>query len=147
MMKVRTKGPDETRALGSKIGKLLKAGDTVALYGELGAGKTTIAKGIAHSIGIEERDIVSASFTIIAEYRSDPPFVHIDLYRINTDAELEDIGLGEVIGGRNIAVMEWAEKAAQWLPDDVIQITLKPLNEDEREITVEGLHEKDRNCR
>jgi tRNA threonylcarbamoyladenosine biosynthesis protein TsaE len=147
MMKIRTKGPDETRTLGSRIGKLLKAGVTVALYGELGAGKTTIAKGIARSIGIEERDIVSASFLIIAGYPTDPPFFHIDLYRINTDAELEEVGLGDVIGGRNIAVIEWAEKAAQWLPDDAIQITLKPLNEDEREITVEGLHEKDRNCR
>jgi tRNA threonylcarbamoyladenosine biosynthesis protein TsaE len=147
MMKIRTKGPDETRTLGSRIGKLLKAGDTVALYGELGAGKTTITKGIARSIGIEERDIVSASFLIIAGYPTDPPFFHIDLYRINTDAEMEEVGLGEVIGGRNIAVIEWAEKAAQWLPDEAIQITLKPLNEDEREITVEGLDEKDRNCR
>jgi tRNA threonylcarbamoyladenosine biosynthesis protein TsaE len=147
MMKVRTKGPDETRTLGSRIGKLLKAGDTVALYGELGAGKTTMAKGIARSIGIKERDIVSASFLIITGYPTDPPFFHIDLYRINTDAELEGVGLGEVIGGRNIAVIEWAEKAAQWLPDDAIQITLKPLNENEREITVEGLYEKDRNCR
>jgi len=147
MLKVRTRGPDETKAFGLRIGKLLKAGDTVALYGELGAGKTTITKGIAYAIGIGERDIASASFTIIAEYQTDPPLVHIDLYRINTDAELEDIGLGDVIGGRNISVIEWAEKALQWLPDDVIQITLNPLSEDEREIIVEGLYEKNRNRR
>jgi len=147
MMKVRTRGPDETRGLGFKIGKLLKKGDMVGLYGELGAGKTTITKGIAQAFGIGERDIVSASFTIIAEYPTDPPFVHIDLYRINTDEELDHIGLGEVIGGKNIAVIEWAEKAAQWLSDDMIQITLKTLSEDEREITVKGLHEKNRHRR
>jgi tRNA threonylcarbamoyladenosine biosynthesis protein TsaE len=147
MMKVRTRGPDETRGLGLRIGKRLNAGDTVGLYGELGAGKTTITKGIAQAFGIAERDIVSASFTLIAEYPTTPPFVHIDLYRINTDEELDHIGLGEVIGGQNIAVIEWAEKAAQWLPDDMIQITLKTLSEDEREITVKGLYEKDRHRR
>lgn len=147
MRKVRTKGPDETRGLGLRIGKLLKAGDIVGLYGELGAGKTTITKGIAQAFGIAERDIVSASFTLIAEYPTNPPFVHIDLYRISTDEELDHIGLGEVIGGQNIAVIEWVEKAAQWLPDDMIQITLKTLSEDEREITVKGLYEKDRHRR
>ncbi|MEW6585394.1 MAG: tRNA (adenosine(37)-N6)-threonylcarbamoyltransferase complex ATPase subunit type 1 TsaE, partial [Nitrospirota bacterium] len=103
--------------------------------------------GIARALGIDERDIVSASFTIIAEYNADPHFVHIDLYRVNSEEEIQDMGIQDVIGGRNISVVEWAEKASRWLPDDVIKITLKVLDENEREITVEGLDEKDRNHR
>lgn len=147
MRKVSTKGPDETKEFGHGIGRLLHAGDVVGLYGELGAGKTTITKGIAQAFGIGERDIVSASFTLIAEYPTDPPFVHIDLFRISADDELDHIGLGEVIGGRTVAVIEWAEKAGRWLPEDMIRITLKTLGEDEREITVKGLDEKDRHRR
>ncbi|MFZ5907241.1 MAG: tRNA (adenosine(37)-N6)-threonylcarbamoyltransferase complex ATPase subunit type 1 TsaE [Nitrospirota bacterium] len=147
MIQFRTRGPDETKRLGFRIGKLLHAGDTVGLYGELGTGKTTLTKGIAQAWGISERDIVSASFTLVAEYQTVPPFIHIDLYRIATEGELDTLGLGEAIGGQNITVIEWAEKAAEWLPRDMIQVTLKILSEEDREITVKGLYEKDRHRR
>ncbi len=138
-----SKGPDETKDIGLRLGRLLRGGDVVALYGDLGTGKTTMVKGIADALRIPEKDIVSASFTIIAEYNTVPPFSHIDLYRIEKDAELDEIGLWEQIGGNGISVIEWAEKAEGWLPDNTIKVRLKSTGENTREITIEGRAEKD----
>ncbi|MEW6001764.1 MAG: tRNA (adenosine(37)-N6)-threonylcarbamoyltransferase complex ATPase subunit type 1 TsaE [Nitrospirota bacterium] len=140
-----TREPDETKDIGFRLGKLLKPGDVVALYGELGSGKTTMIKGIARALGIEERDIVSASFTLITEYNTTPPFSHIDLYRIEEKTDLDQLGLWDHIGGEGISVIEWAEKAEEGLPENVIRVRLKSLNENMREITVEAGDEKDWN--
>lgn len=138
-----SKGPDETKEIGFKLGKLLGPGDVVGLYGELGSGKTTLVKGIAKALGIDDKDIVSASFTIIAEYNTTPPFNHIDLYRIEKDTELDEVGFWDQIGGDGISVIEWAEKAEGRLPEEMIKVRLKFLGEEEREITIEGEDEKD----
>ncbi len=110
----------------------------VGLYGELGAGKTIFIKGIARAFGIEDKDIMSASFTMVSEYNTEPKFFHIDLYRIEKDSELDDIGLWEIIGSENISVIEWAEKAEKWLPEGTIRVHLKSLDENIREILIEG---------
>lgn len=144
MKKHISNSPDETKHLGFKLGNLLKPGDVVGLYGELGAGKTTMVKGIASAISIDEREILSASFMIISEYNTTPPFTHIDLYRIENDAELAELGLWEHIGGDNISVIEWAEKAGMELPDELIKVTLESISENMREITIEGTDEKNR---
>lgn len=130
-------------AIGLRLGRLLKKGDIVGLYGELGAGKTTMIKGIASALGIDEREVVSASFTIISEHDANPPFTHVDLYRIEDDRELNELGLLEQIGGDNISVIEWAEKAGTGLPEEMIKVTLNPIGENTREITIEGIDEKD----
>lgn len=145
MKKYITKSPEETKEIGFKLGKLLKPGDSVGLYGELGSGKTTLVKGIAKAIGIDEKEIVSASFTIIAEYDTTPPFYHIDLYRIEKDNELDEIGLWEHIGGGGISVIEWSEKAEARLPEEIIKVRFNPLAEDIREIIIEGKDEQDWN--
>jgi tRNA threonylcarbamoyladenosine biosynthesis protein TsaE len=144
MKRYMSTGPDETKEIGFKLGKLLRSGEVVCLYGELGAGKTVMVKGIARALGIDERDIVSASFTIISEYHSNPPFVHIDLYRIESKEELYELGLWEHIGGEGISVIEWAEKAGEGLPEGTISVWLKSINENTREITIEGIDEKGR---
>src|SRR4030042_6548932 len=143
-MKYISKGPDETKDIGFNLGKLLKPGDVVGLYGELGAGKTTMVKGIASALGINEREIVSASFTIIAEYDTIPSFSHIDLYRIEKDVEISELGLWDQIGGDSISVIEWAEKAERVLPEDMIRVRLKSVGEHMREIKIEGRDEKGR---
>ena len=143
-MKYISKGPDETKDIGFNLGKLLKPGDVVGLYGELGAGKTTMVKGIANALGINEREIVSASFTIIADYDTIPRFSHIDLYRLEKDAEISELGLWDQIGGDGISVIEWAEKADRVLPEDMIRVRLKSVGEHMREITIEGRNEKSR---
>jgi tRNA threonylcarbamoyladenosine biosynthesis protein TsaE len=138
-----SKGSDETKEIGFRLGRLLGPGDIVGLYGELGSGKTTLVKGIARAFGIEDRDIVSASFTIITQYSTKPPFSHIDLYRIEKTTELDDIGFWDQIKGDGISVIEWAEKTEGRLLDEIIKVKLKSLNEEMREITIEVKDEKD----
>lgn len=144
MKKYISSGPDETERIGFRLGKCLKPGDVVGLYGELGSGKTTMVKGIASAFGIRDKDVASASFTIISEYRSVPAFTHIDLYRIEREEEIDEIGLWEHLGGEEIAVIEWAEKAESGLPRDAIKVRLKSLDNNVRDITIEGIDEKSR---
>lgn len=144
MKQYSTKGPDETFEIGYRLGRCLKLGDVVGLYGELGSGKTVLVKGIARAFGINERDITSASFTIITQYQTSPAFIHIDLYRIEKTEELTEIGIYEQIGGDRIAVIEWAEKAEGWLPEDMIAVHVQYTGKNDREITIEGLDEKNR---
>jgi tRNA threonylcarbamoyladenosine biosynthesis protein TsaE len=144
MKQYRTGSPEETMEIGYVLGRQLRRGDTVGLYGDLGAGKTVFVKGIARAFGINERDVTSASFTIIMSYETSPPFTHIDLYRIAKTEELHDIGISDYLGGDGVTVIEWAEKAEGWLPDDHVAVRLRCTEENAREITIEGLDEKDR---
>ncbi|MCK5505319.1 MAG: tRNA (adenosine(37)-N6)-threonylcarbamoyltransferase complex ATPase subunit type 1 TsaE [Thermodesulfovibrionia bacterium] len=137
-MKLQSKSEAETKKIGRDLGKKLKAGDIVCLYGELGAGKTVMVKGIASALGINERDVTSASFTIIAEYDTDVPFYHIDLYRIRP-GETEEIGLQEYLASDGIAVIEWAERAEGEMPENRIMITLDYSGESSREIEIKGI--------
>jgi len=140
---VISNSPEATEEIGFKIGRKLKAGDIVRLYGELGAGKTTLVKGIARAFGIDRKDITSASFTIIAEYPSNPPFFHIDLYRTSAGADLDNTGIWDCIGSHSVCVIEWAEHAENELPVDSIKVMIKDAGKDLREITIEGRDEKD----
>ncbi len=137
-MKFQSTSDADTREIGRKLGKSLKPGDVVCLYGDLGAGKTTMVKGIASTQGIDERDITSASYTIIAEYDSDIPFYHIDLYRINNEEAL-DLGIDEYLESDGIAVIEWAERLGEGAPDKIIKVELKYIEENSRSIEIEGI--------
>lgn len=143
-MKLTSRGPSETEEIGFRLGLRLRPGDIVALFGDLGAGKTTMVKGIARALGVDSGEVVSPSFTIITEYGSSPPLVHVDLYRIAGAGDLEDIGLWECIGGNSIAVLEWAERAEDELPDGTLRVRLTNPGGDDREIAIEGLDEEDR---
>lgn len=132
-MKLISRSPEETKEIGFRLGRTLKPGDVVCLYGEFGSGKTIMVKGIAESLGINERDITSASFVIIAEYPGRVPFYHIDLYRIEGE-NIGELGLREYLGGDGIAAIEWAEKAESEAPEGAIKINLKITGEKEREI-------------
>lgn len=145
--KVISKSPDETKEIGIKLGRILKSGDVVGLFGNLGAGKTVLTKGIAKAFGLNEKEIISPSFIIIAEYGTKPPLIHIDLYRIEKDNELNDLGIENLIGNDNITIIEWAEKAKAYLTDDIIKVFINYLDENNREIIIEGINEKDWNNR
>lgn len=138
-MKLQSNSDAETREIGHRLGEHLKPGDVVCLYGELGAGKTTMVKGIASALGINERDITSASFTIIAEYDVSVPFYHIDLYRISPD-EVSELGLSEYLGADGIAVIEWAERAEGEIPEQSIRVNLHHIEDNTREIEIRGVH-------
>lgn len=124
----------------------MRRGDTVCLFGELGAGKTTFVKGIASALGIPERSITSASFTIIAEYtgtldKRPVPFYHIDLYRIGDAGDLDSTGVEEYIGKDGISVIEWAERLRE--REECIAVTFAIVGEGKREIVIEGTDEAD----
>jgi tRNA threonylcarbamoyladenosine biosynthesis protein TsaE len=142
---LRTQTPSATYNLGLKLGNTLKAGDTVCLYGDLGAGKTVLAKGIAKAFGLESRDVASASYTIVAEYETTPPLYHIDLYRLEGGADLEALGLYEYLEGEGVAVIEWADKLPPDAVEKTISVTIKFESEDTREIIIEGTDEKNWN--
>jgi tRNA threonylcarbamoyladenosine biosynthesis protein TsaE len=139
-VRLLSSSPEDTAEAGLRLGRLLKAGSTVCLYGRLGAGKTTFAKGIGRALGVPERDITSASFTIVAEHGSHPPFYHIDLYRLDSDEDVEDAGVYDFIGGEGISVVEWAEKLEA--PEGCVKVTLDILQNDSREIIIEGIDEE-----
>ncbi len=138
-MKLQSNSDAETREIGHRLGEHLRQGDVVCLYGELGAGKTTMVKGIASAFGINERDITSASFTIIAEYDISVPFYHIDLYRISPD-EVSELGLQEYLGADGIAVIEWAERAEGEIPEQSILVIMHHKEDNTREIEIKGIH-------
>lgn len=143
---ITTLSEKETLELGKRLGKALLQGVyksrgkvTLCLYGELGSGKTILVKGIASSLGIPERDIGSASFVFAQEYRTEPPFCHIDLYRLES-LESEDWIWDYIEKG--FTVIEWAEKLKE-APPDAVKIHIKIKDKDEREISIEGIDQKD----
>jgi tRNA threonylcarbamoyladenosine biosynthesis protein TsaE len=142
-VKLVSNDPDETEQAGYVLGKRLKAGDVVALYGDLGTGKTTMVKGIARAFGIAGRDVASASFTIIAEHDTVPAFFHIDLYRVEKEEDVDGTGIWDCLGRDSVAVIEWAEKLGASAAD-FIRVRLKDIGDNRREIYIEGLNEEDR---
>jgi tRNA threonylcarbamoyladenosine biosynthesis protein TsaE len=137
-IRIITKSPEETEALGARIGAVLRergAGATVCLSGDLGAGKTVFVKGFAAAFGIPPRDVCSASFVLIAEYETVPRLVHVDLYRIEGAADLDELGIWEYIGPDTVTIIEWAERLSE-RPDDVLTISLAIRSEQEREIII-----------
>jgi tRNA threonylcarbamoyladenosine biosynthesis protein TsaE len=141
-LKIITTLPSETEDLGFRLGRFLKkqGGGTVYLYGDLGAGKTTFIKGIASAFDIPKRDIGSASFVIVAEYETSPPFYHIDLYRLEREDDIESCGVWEYIDSGGIAVIEWAERLSE-IPEDAIEVRINYIDEKSREIIIEGIDE------
>lgn len=144
-MRLISRSPDDTEEVGFRLGRLLKAGDVVGMFGDLGSGKTTMIKGIARALGIDKREITSASFTIIAEYHAGCPFYHTDLYRIEKDEDIDNTGIWDCIRDDSITVIEWAEKLKETLPAKAIKVNINDTCNDTREISIEGIHEEDWN--
>ena len=119
----KTESPEETQALGEKLGQTLKQGDVIALIGDLGTGKTCLTQGIARGVGIAPDEIVSSpSYILINEYNGTVPIYHIDLYRLENSEEIAELGLSEYVEGDGICIIEWAERMAEVLPDSCIKI-------------------------
>lgn len=124
--------------LGEKLAKRLSRGDVVALYGDLGSGKTTFTKGVGRGLGIKDsRHINSPTFVLIKEYEAKLPVYHIDLYRLDNLKDIEDIGIEEYIYGDGVAIIEWAEKIENILPEKHISARFKIKGENKREIEIE----------
>jgi tRNA threonylcarbamoyladenosine biosynthesis protein TsaE len=133
---METASEAETSTAGEALGRELRAGDVVLLYGDLGAGKTAFVRGIARGIGANPDDVSSPTFTIVQEYAGpSATLYHVDLYRLES-AEIDDLGLEDLVSGEGIVAIEWAER---WKgrPDDVTEVSIKDLGEDSRAITIE----------
>lgn len=141
-MIIETRTPEETFALGKKIGESAVPGQIFTLTGDLGVGKTVFTQGVAAGLGIEEA-ISSPTFTIIQVYESGRlPFYHFDVYRIGDIEEMEEIGYDDYFFGEGICLIEWANLIEDILPEKLIAVTIeKDLQQgfDYRRITIEGL--------
>jgi tRNA threonylcarbamoyladenosine biosynthesis protein TsaE len=113
-----------TDRLGEVLGRTLRGGETIALYGPLGAGKTALVRGIAQGLGASPTAVTSPTFVVIHEYQGRLPLAHMDLYRIRSLRELESIGVMEYFSGQTVTAIEWADKGLALLPQDRIEITL-----------------------
>jgi tRNA threonylcarbamoyladenosine biosynthesis protein TsaE len=114
----------------------LRGGDVVALYGELGTGKTSFVRGMAVGLGAPARRVSSPTFVLIHEYCGRLPLVHADLYRMDSASELEHLGLSDYLDDRHVVVIEWADKAEYELPEDRLEVHLRHRGQDFREIVM-----------
>jgi tRNA threonylcarbamoyladenosine biosynthesis protein TsaE len=135
---ISTKSKNETLRLGNRIAGVLKAGDVVAFYGGLGAGKTTLIQGIASGLGIKNY-VTSPTFTIINEFKGKVPLYHVDLYRMHDLYEIETLALEEYFDKGGIVLIEWAEKMGETLPEGTKSIKIKVLSENGRTFTLKGI--------
>jgi len=133
---ILTNSESETLDVARSLGKTLSAGVVVALTGDLGAGKTVFAQGIAESLDIREQ-ITSPTFTLINEYRGRLLLYHMDLYRLDSTREIEDIGIVDYLYGDGVCVIEWAEKLRELMPSNTIAVSLRPSGKTHREIQIE----------
>lgn len=134
-MTLETRTETDTVDAGDALGRTLKSGDVVLLFGELGAGKTAFVRGLARGIGANPDDVSSPTFTIIQEYRGDSTTLfHIDLYRLEPP-DIDDLGLDELISADGITAIEWAER---WRgrPDDAIEVRIEEAAGETRRIQI-----------
>lgn len=131
---------EDTQELGESLGEVLESGDVVCLFGDLGAGKTSIAQGIAWGVGFPPEDYISSpTFTLINEYVGRYPIYHMDFYRLQTAEEVWDMGIEEYLFGQGIVIIEWADRVDGYLPQERLEVWLRRVNIMQREITVTGI--------
>lgn len=132
----------ETEAIGEALAKTLHAGDVVAYFGDLGAGKTAFTRGLARGLGCTGR-VSSPTFTIVNEHEGVLPLFHFDMYRLSDEEELFDIGWEDYLTRGGVCAVEWSERVADALPEESITVTIERHSEDEnwRRITIKGGHE------
>ena len=135
-----TQSEEDTVALGEKLAAELPAKAVVLLIGNLGAGKTTLAKGIVKGLGAAQPDEVSSpTFTLIHEYS--PSVYHIDLYRLDREDQVATLGLDEIFDRNAVVLIEWGERFERLMPEDRIEIRLRAIEENSREIEVRSTME------
>ena len=140
MPEIITHNADETRALGFRLGQLLKPGDVLALEGPLGAGKTELVRGLCRGLQIpEEIEVQSPTFTIVNVYPGEVPLYHIDLYRVNDATELYNIGLEEYLYGDGVSAVEWFSLCPQARPKKYLLLEIAFLDAESRRVSLEGI--------
>lgn len=149
VLTIETKSAEETRAIGERLGRRLRAGDVVLLFGDLGAGKTTLTQGIAQGLGMTT-PVTSPTFTLVQEYRhaeTKQHLAHFDPYRLRGEDDLTDLGFEEYLENERIIVVEWAERLGSLTPAEHlrIEITSSPTDsptEDTRTLKLTAFGER-----
>ncbi len=132
-----TTSAEETQQLGRELARLIRAPQLVLLVGDLGAGKTTLAKGLIEGLGAARPDdVLSPTFSLIHEYEGEPKVYHIDLYRLDTLPELDTLGLDDLWAENAVVLIEWGERFVAQFPGRRLEIRLADRGGDERVITV-----------
>ena len=140
---VESAGAEETAALGARLGRLLLPGDFVALVGELGAGKTQFAKGVAAGLGVDPATpVTSPTYTILNIYPGRLPLYHFDLYRLQGPEEVAELGFEEYFDGTGACVVEWAERLARETPAELLTVTLHHADAGSRSVCFTGTGER-----
>jgi tRNA threonylcarbamoyladenosine biosynthesis protein TsaE len=124
-MTIRTGSADATRALAAALATQLVAGDVISLVGDLGAGKTAFAQGVARGLGVEG-PVTSPTFTIVQEYQGRLPVAHVDVYRLDRVQDLYDLGFDELIDDGRVTIVEWGDLIAPALPADHLIVRIEP---------------------
>ena len=137
MLTFITHSPEETIALGEKIGSKLVKGDVIAMQGTLAAGKTTITKGIAKALGIDET-ITSPTFCLISEYYGKMPLYHMDVYRLEGGEDFVNLGTDDMIYGDGVSIIEWSEKIMNELPKRTIILKITSQDDGSRKIEIDN---------
>ena len=132
---IESRSPEETHAVGARLAESLGPGDVVALTGELGAGKTCFAQGLARGLGVTGR-VVSPTFVLVNEYRGRVPVHHVDAYRTESLTELLDLGLDELFSDDGVTVIEWADKLLPLLPARAIHVHIDGVGDEPRIVTI-----------
>jgi tRNA threonylcarbamoyladenosine biosynthesis protein TsaE len=136
-VKLSSSSPEETRAIGGRIGAALASGAIVLLRGPLGAGKTVLARGIADALGVED-EIISPTYTIVADYPGRIALNHVDLYRVEGGTQIANLGLDDFLDGPGVTVVEWGEKLEPTLGREAVRVTITLEAGGGRTIVVEG---------
>ena len=136
-MQYITNSPEETEAIGTALGNIIKPGTVIAYRGDLGAGKTAFTRGLAKGLGCTEI-VTSPTYTIVNEYLGGRiPLFHFDMYRLRCSDDLFDIGWEDYLDRGGVCAVEWSENVDDAM-EDAVYITIEKLGEDSRRITVEG---------
>lgn len=135
-LEIITNSVDETEAAGAALAKTLSGGAVIAMYGDLGAGKTAFVRGLAQGLSSPSR-VTSPTFTIVNEYEGRLPIFHFDMYRLASADELFDIGWEDYLSRNGICVVEWSENVCDAFDGTETRVTIEKLSELQRKITVE----------
>ena len=127
----------ETEEIGQKLAEKLPGGSVVAMYGDLGAGKTAFVRGMAKGMGLSCR-VSSPTFTIVNEYLGERELIHFDMYRLSSADELFDIGWGDYLSRGAVCAVEWSENVQDAFFGDEVVVRIEKLNDTDRKITIEG---------
>lgn len=132
VLTITTRSVEETRIVGACLAPMLLPGDVISLSGDLGAGKTALVQGIAAASGVQDR-VTSPSFTIVHHYEGRFPFIHIDVYRLNSFQEVIDLGFEEFLDPESVVLIEWGDAIAPLLPRRHLEIEIRRTDVDDDE--------------